>query len=206
MSDTQKVWPTLLLAALVVISIIVSYVLYANSTKVDLTGLATSSEVSALKTEFSNLKTQIAALNKSTETTTAVSDDSYTLSKEEFEDQAVEAKALELATESVNSKDFKKAVYALLVNSNNTVYDLDIESYKDITEVKIKEADVDEDEVEFEVVVYYFDDDDEDNTMKAYLENFVVSVDDLDFDEEFEDAEVDEDYMSDLVISKVMEK
>lgn len=136
-----------------------------------------------------------------TPVSTAVESSSeYTLTKAEFEDKETEAKALELATESVQSKDFKKAVFDKLV-----LFGEDIEEYKDITEVKIKESDVDDDEVEFEVIVYYFTDDDEDNTMKAYLDDFTVVIDELDFDEEFEDAEADESYMATLVISKVKE-
>jgi len=136
-----------------------------------------------------------------TPVSTAVESSSeYTLTKAEFEDKETEAKALELATESVQSKDFKKAVFDKLV-----LFGEDIEEYKDITEVKIKESDVDDDEVEFEVIVYYFTDDDEDNTMKAYLNDFTVVIDELDFDEEFEDAEADESYMATLVISKVKE-
>lgn len=136
-----------------------------------------------------------------TPVSTAVESSSeYTLTKAEFEDEETEAKALELATESVQSKDFKKAVFDKLV-----LFGEDIEEYKDITEVKIKESDVDDDEVKFEVIVYYFTDDDEDNTMKAYLDDFTVVIDELDFDEEFEDAEADESYMTTLVISKVKE-
>lgn len=129
----------------------------------------------------------------------------FTLTKEEFEKQATEDKALELATDSVNSRDFKKAIYNLLVNSSKPVYDLNIESYKDITEVRVKDSEADGDEVDFEVVVYYFTDDDEDNKMKAYLDGFQVTVDHLDFDENFTDAEVDEGYFDLLNVSKVKE-
>jgi len=218
-SDNRSVWPAVgVIALLFVIGVL--YVSYKidnaepAEAKVDLSGVAKISDLSNLENKFDEF------VNKST--VTSVASGSYSLTEKEFEDNAIEAKALELATESVNSKDFKKAVYALLVNethpTNKTVYDLDIESYKDITEVKIREADVDDDEVEFEVVVYYYDDGDEDNTMKAYLgsyitvgnstelvDYFTVSVDDLDFDDEFEDASVNEDYLDNLIINKVKE-
>jgi len=205
-SDNRSVWPAVgVIALLFVIGVL--YVSYKidnaepAEAKVDLSGVAKISDLSNLENKFDEF------VNKSTGT--SVASGSYSLTEKEFEDNAIEEKALELAMESVNSKDFKKAIYALLVNethpTNNTVYDFDIESYKDITEVKIREADVDDDEVEFEVVIYYFDDDDEDNAMKAYLENFVVQVEDLDFDDEFEDASVNEDYLDNLIINKVKE-
>lgn len=199
-NKSSSVWPAvgvmavLLLACVFYVSYRIDNIKPAEA-KVDLSNMSSKADLESFK------KDVLGMLNK-----TDVSDGSFTLSKEEFEDQAIETKALELATESVNSRDFKEAVYALLVNSNNSVYDSEIESYKDITEVKIKEADVDDDEVEFEVIVYYYQNDDEENTMKAYLENFFVSVDHLDFDEEFEDAEVDEDYMDNLVITSIKEK
>lgn len=214
-SDNRSVWPAVgVIALLFVIGVL--YVSYKidnaepAEAKVDLSGVAKISDLSNLENKFDEF------VNKST--VTSVASGSYSLTEKEFEDNAIEEKALELATESVNSKDFKKAVYALLVNSNNTVNDMDIESYKDITEVKIREADVDDDEVEFEVVVYYYDDGDEDNTMKAYIgsdvgnstlsklvDYFIVQVEDLDFDEEFEDASVNEDYLDNLIINKVKE-
>jgi len=138
---------------------------------------------------------------------TAVNTDGYTLTKREFENQAVETKALELATESVNSKDFKKAVFAKLNNTDNeTEFEYDIESYKDITSVVIKDSEYSKSNknVKFEVVVYFFSDGDEENTMKAYLTDFTVGFEEeLDFDE-LEDAEAKEVYTG-LELSKVKE-
>ena len=128
---------------------------------------------------------------------------SYVLNKAEFEDEAVEAKAEELALESVSldNKDFKEALFDALVDFGE-----DIDSYKDITEVSFK-YEVDGDEVEFsKVKVYYYVDDDTDETYKARLDDFKVEVLDLDYDDEFEDAEVDEDYFDDLNVSKVYEQ
>lgn len=114
------------------------------------------------------------------------------------EDDVTEAKALELTLESVNSKDFKKAVYNALLDAGVT-----IEDYRDITEVKVLESDVDKDTVTFEVKVYYFVDGDEEETQKARLDNFDVVVDNLDYDEDFEEAEVNEDYLDTLTVKKV---
>jgi len=120
----------------------------------------------------------------------------YIMSQSEFENSAIEAEALRLATESVDSRDFKKAVFDLLE---------DVESYKDISEIKFVDVDVDGNEVSFDIKVYYFIDGDEDETFKARLNEFTVNVNDLDFDDDFEDAEVDEDYLDNLTVKKVYE-
>lgn len=65
------------------------------------------------------------------------------------------------------------------------------------------DVDVDDNEVTLDLKVYYFLDGDEDETEKARLEEFVVVIDDLDFDDDFEDAEVDEDYLDSLVVKKI---
>lgn len=121
----------------------------------------------------------------------------YVMTQSDFEEKAEEAVALDSAVQSVESRDFKKAVFDALV-----LYGEDIESYKDITSISY-EYDVEGDEVEFDKFkVRYFIDGDEDESEKALLEDFTVSVDDLDFDE-LEDAEVNEDYMDNLSIAKV---
>ncbi len=125
---------------------------------------------------------------------------SFRLSKSEFEDEALEAEALALATESVESRDFKKAAYFALLEA-----EVDIDGYKDITEVRVLDTDVDEDEVEFSVKLFYFLDDDEDETERARLVDFTVVVDDLDFDDDFEDGEVDEDYLDHLEVLRIYE-
>jgi len=124
----------------------------------------------------------------------------YTLTKGEYEKDVIEAKALELATEFTNSKEFKKLVFNALVVSNET-----IESYKHITQIKFGDTDVscsDTCIIDFEdVKVYYYVDGDDEETEKALLEDFKVEVNDVDFDDEFVDAEVKEDLT--LEISKV---
>jgi len=124
----------------------------------------------------------------------------YMLTQSEFENNATEAEALRLATESVDSRDFKKAVYDAL-----DLFGEDIEDYKDISELKIVDIDVDGNEVSFDIKVYYFIDGDEDEAFKARLNEFTVNVNDLDFDDEFVDAEVDEDYLDNLTVKKVYE-
>lgn len=139
------------------------------------------------------------------------SSDSYILNKEEFEDEATEAKAVELATAELDSRDFKKAVYEALliaygceeVDEEEVCSGVDIDSYKDITEIKVMDSDVDGNEVTFDVKVYYFLDGDEDETQKARLVKFTIVIDNLDFDDDFEDAEVDEDYLDTISVKKV---
>lgn len=123
---------------------------------------------------------------------------SFVLSKSEFEEEALEVEALRLAQESVDSRDFRKAAFFALVSEG-----VDIDSYQDISEVRTLDTDVDENEVEFSVKLYYFLNEDEEETERARLGDFVVVVDDLDFDDDFEDGEVDEDYFGDLEVIRV---
>jgi len=121
----------------------------------------------------------------------------YSLSKSEFEDEALEAEASRLATEDVESRDFRKAAFDVLVDFN-----VSVDSYRDIT-VDIRNTDVDENEVEFSVKLNYFLDEDEDETERARLVDFTVVVDDLDFDDDFEDGEVDDTYLDTLEVLRV---
>lgn len=127
-----------------------------------------------------------------------VSDSSYVLNKNEYEEEITEAKALEMALAEVDSRDFKKAVYDALIDCG-----VDIDSYKDITKFKVMDSDVNDNEVELDVKVYYFLDGDEDETEKARLEEFTIEISDLEFDEKFEDASVEESYLDNLEIKKV---
>ena len=121
---------------------------------------------------------------------------SFVLSKDEFEEEAMEAEALRLAIESVESRDFRKAAWKALVSGFN-VSVVDIENWKHITEVRILDTDVDvvdeNAEIDFKVKLYYFLGDDEDETERARLGEFTLKVERLVFDDDFEDAEVVED-------------
>ena len=129
-----------------------------------------------------------------------VNDGADRRNQREYEDDMTEAKAEEMATAEIDTRDFKKAVYSALTNEE---WGVDLDSYKDITELKVMDVDVDDNEVTLDLKVYYFLDGDEDETEKARLEEFVVVIDDLDFDDDFEDAEVDEDYLDSLVVKKI---
>lgn len=126
----------------------------------------------------------------------------FMLTENEYEYQQAEECAIDLALEELNSKDFKKAVFDALENAL-----VDIDSYKDITEIKVMDQDVrvrrETGRVDLDLKVYYFVDGDGDETEKARLEEFTIVVNDLDFEENFEDAEVDEDYLNSIVVEKV---
>ena len=100
--------------------------------------------------------------------------------------------AEELATDELDTKDFKRE----LVDQMNTHPDINIEDYKDIETIVVKDVDVnglgDTRFVKFELKVSYFNDgdDDEDDLEKSKVE-VTLRVTDLDRDDDYEDAEVD---------------
>lgn len=160
-----------------------------------------NAKLDSLGAEIVGLRSEVDSLQApASEGEEEVAPGSFVLSKSEFEDEALEAEALVLATESVESRDFRKAAFFALLEA-----EVDIDGYKDITEVRILDTDVDEDEVEFSVKLFYFLDDDEDETERARLVDFTVVVDDLDFDDDFEDGEVDEDYLDSLEVLRIYE-
>lgn len=218
MAENNKVLLTVL-ACLVILSLICSFALYASLNnkvksiaKPDFTPVndkltVLSNNDAALGAKLDDLSAKINS--PSGNETAAVDNSGYTLTKKEYESQTKEAKALELATEFVNSKDFSKLALTTF-EDNCPVGDeakCSIDSYRDITQLKIKDTNVDRIdsttyEVTFEgVKVYYFVDGDEEQTEKALLQDFVVVVNDVNYDKNFIDAEADEDVS--LNISKV---
>lgn len=162
---------------------------------------AQNSQINALTSQIVSLQNQVSAMpTQSSVEETECADGDYVLNKEEFEEEAIESKALELADESVNSRDFKKAVFYALEDVGSG-----IESYRDITQIKILDSDVDRNEVTYKVKVYFFIDGDEEETGKARLDEFTVEVNDLDFDEDFVDAEVDEGYLDSISVDTFYE-
>ena len=147
---------------------------------------------------------------------------SYMRNQAEYENDMSEVEALKLAEESVNldDRDFRKALFKALnlyydgINNgdyfgcvNDSNLDCPVDDRDDITEIKY-DTDVDvgdeEAKVEFDKFrVWYFIDGDEEETEKAKLKDFVVTVDDLEFNDDFEDAEVNEEYMENLAVLKV---
>ena len=187
-----------LVAALLVLQLVsLAFVVNVSSESTDLSSI--ESRLDGLEAGNSAIALQLEGLSESDDSETIVLG-SYTLSRDEFEDEALEAEALRLAAESVDSRDFLRAAYQALLAEN-----VSIDSYRDITEVRILDVDVDENEVEYSIKVFYFLDDDADETERARLTDFVVVVDDLDYDDDFEDGEVDESYFSSLSVRRIYE-
>jgi len=113
-----------------------------------------------------------------------------------FERDNIASYARDLVLDEADTRDFRKALVKIL--NDKLGEDFEIDSYRDITRVVIKSIDLDDDvtkvdsetyDVDFDVRVYYFVDEDEDETGKALVGGF-ITVEDLDVDEDFEDAEV----------------
>lgn len=162
----------------------------------------------ALGDKLTSLESQEIA-GEDGEVVSVVPSGDYIRNQAEYEDDLSEAEALRLAEESVNldDRDFLRALFDSL-----EIYDggaIDIEDRDDILEIRYELDDVDLNNngtaiVTFDKVrVYYFIDGDEDETEKAKLDNIVVTVNDLDFDDDFDDSEVSENYMDDLEVLKV---
>lgn len=210
MENKQLVWPAVVVLALVILSAGIS--IYAITTsKADLSQVATKEDLVTLfninrqdlTAVVSNLTQQVEQVKStavSTSSPASTPTTSYVVTKEEYEAQAIEDRALELANNSVFSRDFKIAVFDKLKD-----YGEDIEKYRHITDIKVVDSKVNDDEVTMKVIVYYYTDGDIDNKMKAYLKEFTIKVNGLDYDEGFIDAEVDDSYMADLDILKVKE-
>lgn len=116
-----------------------------------------------------------------------------------FADNIKEALAEELVLDEVDSRDFRKAVWEALDGFDGQMVD----DYRDITNIVIKDTEVeligDEDAaVTIEAKVYYFIDGDDEEKARAKVE-VTINVEELVEDDDYEDAEVDEDYTVDVV-------
>jgi len=103
--------------------------------------------------------------------------------------------------EELKSRDFKKDLFDVLEKANITIDD-----YKDITNIVVKDIDTELGDnenatVTIEAKVYYFIDGDDEEKEKARIEA-VFSIVDLDEDEEYEEAEVD-DYENNIELIKI---
>jgi len=141
----------------------------------------------------------------------------YVLSKSDYESTLIEKEAEKLALEALESRDFKKAVFSALnlyyndtENGSyegcllvNATIDCPVKSYKDITDVKIRDSDVNGNEVDFDLKIYYFVDGDDDENFRAKLEEFTITVKNLEVEDDFEDAEVDDSYLGEIIVEKV---
>lgn len=106
-----------------------------------------------------------------------------------------ENKAIALATDELNSRDSKKDIVSLLNDElNASGSSSTVESYKDIVSLTVKDTESDvsgnDADVDFEVKVCYFLDGDDDLDDKECAKISVAyTVEDLDEDENYVDAE-----------------
>jgi len=109
------------------------------------------------------------------------------------EGQLMKDKANELVLSALEEREFKKAVFKKLVH---------------ITKLKLKDLDIEVDKENEEATayvdmkVYYYIDGDEEEDKKALLEEFEISVNNLD-PEDLEEAEIDESYLDNIEVKKV---
>lgn len=192
----KSVWPAvLLISALVIIGLLANGIYVANVVK-DSTNKPVNIDLTPVVNAVNVNSEKIDALT-TTLTTETTSEDSVVTTK----DDVTEAKAFELANEFINSKDFKKIIFNTLEDDGS-----DIEEYKDISKIEIIEADVncmfnDTCRVVYEKIkVYYEAADDE----KATFRNFRIKVNDVDYDDDFEDAEVEEYDQTDTILGNGM--
>jgi len=174
-------WATLLA---VLVTLILAAGAYTRSTTIDYGKIQSivGNEVSSIKT----LTTEdiVNAIGK---TDNEKIDEIY---NEILEEDRIKQKAEELAIDELNTKDFKKDLADFLESEIEEIEDID---YKDIVEISVRDVDSvvsnDEAEVTIEFKAYVNNYGDEDEEEKARVEvTFYVS--DLDPDEDFEDAEV----------------
>ncbi len=135
--------------------------------------------------------------------------DSLELEVAEFsdEDLSEEDEAERLVLDELDSRDFKRdIVYAINLFYNETLNSTDrVDRYRHITDIVVKDLDVDyaseEANVTVDLKIYYYIDGYEDEDEKALIKDLVFTVTELEEDEDFEDAEVS--YPEVLVINKV---
>lgn len=112
------------------------------------------------------------------------------------EDVSEETEAERLVWIEVNTRDFKRdVVKALNFYYNVSDEGLEVESYRHITDIVIKDTDFEmtgdeEANVTVDIKVYYYVDGDKDENERARFEEFVMFIEELDEDENFVDAEV----------------
>lgn len=115
-------------------------------------------------------------------------------------------KALELVTEEMATKDFKKSIMAFLNDESTS-----IENYKDVKDVTVKDSDVEVDHEEGTVTVtfkvnYFNDGDDDASDMETAKVKVTFNVAELNEDKDFEDAEIQDGYDDSFELVKIYEK
>jgi len=193
-------WPVaLLLCAIMIVSMLVMGLAINNSIEknadkpinVDLTPV-----LNAINTN--NEKIDVLVSTSSSEVTDATENSRLDSAVNEILKSDDEEKIAEdLAISYIDCKEFKKALMSYLNTLSEDGTDLNIEDYKDISSIVIKDTDVrlrrhgDNANVEFELKITYFNDGDDDTEDAETVRVIVtLSIEELDEDEDYADAEV----------------
>jgi len=183
-------WIQYVTAVLVIVSLLLSFGAYTKD--VDVNNL--------------NLERQISALDKKIDAGLSVNVDmtdgpkTDAIYDEIFKNDAYKSLGETLALNEIDSKDFKKVVRSAI---NAELEDTEIESYKDIDQIVVKDIEtliVDENvNVELDLKVYYHVDDDDDEEGRAKISTTITVEDAANEDEkDRDDAEIDKDYIIDI--------
>jgi len=183
-------WIQYVTAVLVIVSLLLSFGAYTKDIDVN----------------NSNLERQISALDKKIDAGLSVNVNmtgghkTDAIYDEIFKNDAYKSLGETLALNEIDSKDFKKIVQSAI---NAELEDTEIESYKDIDQIVVKDIEtliVDENvNVELDLKVYYHVDDDDDEEGRARISTTITVEDAANEDEEDrDDAEIDKDYIIDI--------
>lgn len=193
--EKSSIWPVVVSFLAVILLIGNSFALYNLANQNDVV-VPTADEIAA------KVKVPVAYND------TALQNKVDKIGNEVLSEDLKEAKAEELVSDELASRDFKRELVDVLndalSDSNSTS---EIEDYKDIVSIVVKDKDVvvsgDSASVELELKVGYFLDGDTDSEDKEYARVTVeFSVSELDEDEAYEDAEVDDYTSSDFTFEK----
>ena len=151
----------------------------------------------------------LSEVNSNTSLSIDYGDKAFIQTEEEYEETQDEAKALELAREYMDSRDFLKVLYSTL---NGSMYDeetLLVDSRNDITSFTFDlEYDFNDGVKVDNLKVLFFIDEDEDEAYKTRFKEFAIELEDVDgeFDKDYKDAEVDESEMDEFDLSTYFKK
>ena len=196
--ETVKIWPALAICTVLILAINAFIVINAVPDEVTVD----FSEVSAKLDALIVLSTPLEVVEDvETDVKEEVAGMIY-LSRRDKEDDATEAKALELATEYINSRDFKKKLRSTL--NSELSEDDKVERYNHITDVVIRDVDFDADDefVEFDLKYAFFIDGDDEETGTAKSYKVKVYFSEFEYDDDFEYADIDEDLLE-LAVTRV---
>ena len=193
MNEQKSVWPAAIVIMLLLVcaTFWITYAVQNKNIEVDTSKFATKDDLNnGLVALNQNTQAAIQA-NANTNANTnevVVTDRANEAYNKILVEDDKKSTALNLANSELATISFKKDVFYILEENTS------IENYKEITNFKVIDSDteVDGDEavVTFDMKVYYFIDGDDEETQKAKIE-VVCTINGLDEDEDFADAEAE---------------